>query len=368
MNSPPDRIAVFLPSLRGGGAERVMLNLALGFCEQGVETDMVLAQAEGPYLDELPAEISVVDLKAPRIRNAVRPLMAYLKQQQPTGLLSSMAHANMMAVLAKQLSRSPTRVVATLHNTLSQKMPAQNFFWRHFGPSLMRQFYMRADAVVAVSHGVANDACQVTGFPEKRMQVIYNPVITDELYRRADEAIDHPWFEPGQPPVLISVGRLNRQKDYGLLIRSFALIREKMPARLLILGEGEERATLESLIAELDLNDSIALPGFVANPYALMKRAAAFVLSSGWEGLPTVLIEALALGVPLVSTDCPSGPHEILKGGSLGKLVPVGDAAALAGAVLDVLNGDFAADKDLDLARFERDQAVSSYLHLLRGK
>ena len=367
MNSSHDRIAVFLPSLRGGGAERVMLNLAKGFHEKGVQTDMVLAQAEGPYLDDVPASISVVDLQAPRVRHALRPLITYLKQTKPVAVLSSMGHANIIALLARQLSGASSRVVVTLHNTMSQKMTAQSVGLRTFGPLFERIFYMWADAVVAVSHGVADDACLVTGFPRERMQVIYNPVITDELYRRADEEVTHPWLQPGQPPVLVSVGRLNRQKDYGHLIRTFAEVQRQMPARLIILGEGEERSMLEGMVAELDLKDSVALPGFVPNPYAFMKRSAAFVLSSRWEGLPTVLIEALAIGVPVVATDCPSGPYEILKGGALGELVPVGDVRGLAGAILRVLNGALLPAKNRELDRFERDQAVLSYLQLLRG-
>jgi glycosyltransferase involved in cell wall biosynthesis len=279
-----------------------------------------------------------------------------------------MGHANVAAIVARGLARVPTRVVVTLHNTLSVKMAGQPGWRRMLSSHIMRIAYRRAAAVVAVSKGVADDAARMTGFPRERIDVIYNPVITPGLLARANESFEHPWFSSGQPPVLLSVGRLNKQKDYGRLIRAMDKVRQSQPARLIILGEGEERPALEKLIASLGLQDCVALPGFVANPYAYMRHAAMFVLSSAWEGLPTVLIEAMAVGMPVVATDCPSGPFEILKGGELGPLVPVGDLSALSDAILSVLEEKVHYPDDLDLGRFEREQAVSSYLKLLRGR
>lgn len=368
MNDTGERIAVFLPSLRGGGAERVMLNLAEGFLLEGVGVDLLLAQKEGPYLDKIPEGAVLYDLHAPRVRHAIGGLKAYLQEHRPVGLLSSMGHANVVAIIARRLARVPTRVVVTLHNTLSVKMKDQPWWRRKLSSHIMRIAYRRAEAVVAVSKGVADDAARMTGFPRERIDVIYNPVITPGLLARATEPFVHPWFSSGKPPVLLSVGRLNKQKDYGLLIRAMEKVRQSQPARLIILGEGEERSALEKLITTLGLQDSVALPGFVANPYAYMRHAAMFVLSSRWEGLPTVLIEAMAVGMPVVATDCPSGPFEILKGGALGPLVPVGDLQALSDAILGVLEGTMHYPGDLDLGRFERGQAVRSYLELLRGK
>lgn len=368
MSDIEERIAIFLPSLRGGGAERVMLNLAEGFLQEGVGVDLLLAQKEGPYLDKIPPGASLYDLHAPRVRHAIGGLKSYLQKQRPIGLLSAMGHANVVAIVARGLARVPTRVVVTLHNTLSVKMHGQPAWRRILSPHILRTAYKRADAVVAVSKGVADDTARMTGFPRERIDVIYNPVITPGLLARATESFVHPWFSRGQPPVLLSVGRLNKQKDYGLLIRAMDKIRQFQPARLIILGEGEERPALEKLIASLNLQDSVSLPGFVANPYAYMRHAAMFVLCSAWEGLPTVLIEAMAVGVPVVATDCPSGPFEILKGGELAPLVPVGDLSALSEAILRVLEGKAHYPADLDLGRFERDQAVKSYLKLLRGR
>jgi glycosyltransferase involved in cell wall biosynthesis len=207
---------------------------------------------------------------------------------------------------------------------------------RRLTPQLVRWFYPWAESIVPVSQGVAEDLARI-GLSLERVQVIYNPVVTPELFEKAQEPVEHPWFSPGQPPVILGVGRLEQQKNFSTLIRAFAQVHQQHSARLIILGEGSERSYLESLIKELGLTENVALPGFVANPYAYMARAAMFVLSSAWEGLPTVLIEAMAVETPVVSTDCDSGPAEILKNGKYGKLVGVGDIKGLAEAMISTL-------------------------------
>jgi len=324
------KIALFIPSLRGGGAERVMLNLARGFAERGYKVDLVLAKAEGPYLSQVPDNIRVIDLKSPRVLYSLPGLIRYLRQERPHALLSALDHANIVALWAKKLSRVPIRVVVSVHSTLSRASTNATSIRARLIPSWARIFYPWADAVVAVSKGVADDLIKLTELPQEKVHVIYNPVVTPELFAKADEPLDHPWFEPSEPPVILSVGRLTPAKDYSTLIKAFALVRKEMPARLMILGEGEERPKLEALIRDLGLEKDVALPGFVNNPYKYMKHAAVFVLSSQWEGLPTVLIEALALGIPVVSTDCPSGPAEILNNGEYGRLVTVGNEKELA--------------------------------------
>ena len=172
----------------------------------------------------------------------------------------------------------------------------------------MKHFYPWADYIIGNSQGVADDLSQVTGLPRQRIKILYNPVVTPEVREKALALLDHPWFEPGQPPVVLAVGRLTKQKDFPSLIRAFAQVLPKRPARLLILGEGVDRPMLEELVEQLGLQDHVSIPGFVENPYAYMSRASLYVLSSRWEGLPTVLIEALYCGLPIVATDCPSGP------------------------------------------------------------
>ena len=331
------KLALFLPSLRGGGAERVMVNLAQGFVERGLQVDLVLAKAEGSYLSQVPPEVRVVDLGARRVLYSLPGLVRYLRQERPQAMLSALNHANIVAIWAKMLARVKMRLVVAEHNTLSRSTENAPSVRAKFMPFLIKAFYPYADAVVAVSRGVAEDLIARTGLPAEKIKVIYNPVVTPELFTKAEEPLDHPWFRPGEPPVILGVGRLTKQKDFPTLIRAFALVRKERLARLMILGEGEERPNLEALVRELGLEEDVALPGFVENPYKYMKRAAVFVLSSRWEGFGVVLVEAMALGTPVIATDCPSGPAEILEDGRWGRLVPVGDHKALAEAILQVL-------------------------------
>ena len=358
-------IAFFLPSLRGGGAERVMVNLAQGMAERGLPVDIVLAAAEGTFLGQLPPAIRVVDLKAPRVLWSLGPLTGYLRRERPRVLVSSMSHANVVALWAARLAGRTTPVVATVHNTMSQSTPQQGRVASGIWPYLLRTFYPWAACVVAVSRGAADDFARTSGFPRGRVEVVYNPVITPGMVALSRQAPDHPWFAPGEPPVVLGVGRLTRQKDFPTLIRAFAEVRRRRPARLIILGEGEDRPALVALAKELGVSDDLALPGFEENALAYMARSGVFALSSAWEGLPTVLIEALASGTRVVSTDCPSGPREILQDGRLGALVPVGDAPALAGAIMGALDRPGSSVPMDALTPFTRDTAVDHYLRLI---
>ncbi len=359
-------IALFLPSLRGGGAERMMLNLARGFAERGLTVRLILAKAEGPYLDRVPPGVQMIDLEARRVLMSLPGLVRYLKHRQPAALLSTLPNANVVALWARRIAGVPTRVVVRESNMLSQVARHTALTRVRLLPFMARCFYPWADGIVAVSQGVAEDLAHITGLPLHRIRVIYNPVVTPELLEKAKEPVNHPWFNPGKPPVIIGVGRLTRQKDFSTLIRAFALVRQRRPARLIILGEGEERPLLNTLIRELGLAGDVALPGFVGNPYAYVARAAVFVLSSIWEGLPNVLIEALATGTPVVSTDCESGPAEILENGKYGRLVPVGDVDALAEAILATLNAPLAGEILRSRAReFSLECITDQYLSII---
>ncbi len=231
--------------------------------------------------------------------------------------------------------------------------------------SLIKKYYPKADMIVAVSQGVAEDLIKSFNIPKEKIQVIYNP-ITPEIFQKAKELLGHPWFGPNQPPVILAIGRFTKQKDFPTLLKAFALVRQQRKVRLLILGDGEERPLLEQLTRNLKIQNDVMMPGFTDNPYAFMKRAALFVLSSVYEGLPNVLIEAIALGCPVVSTDCPSGPREILDGGRYGRLVPVGDYEALANAILQTL--DNRPDPKVlqqRAAQFSLENAVKEYLKVL---
>ena len=361
------RIALFLPSLSIGGVERVMLNLAAGFIKREVSVDLVLVKAQGEYVRHVPPGARVVDLQASRVLKSLLPLARYLRTEKPDGLISAKDYANVIAVLAKSLSRVPTRVVVSVHTTLSKHVQhATTFREKSVVPLLAHWLYPHADGIVAVSKGVADDMVQFLRLPRNRIKVIYNPIVTENLFIAAQDPVDHPWFAPGAPPVILSIGRLTVAKDYPTLIVAFAKVRQQLNARLAILGEGEERARLEELVRRLGLESDVWLPGSVESPYPYLARASLFVLSSIWEGLPTALVEALALGIPVIATDCPGGSREILDNGRFGQLVPPGDAMALADAILHAL--DTPCDPTLLRTRakqFSVDNAVAHYLALL---
>lgn len=329
------RIALFLPSLTGGGAERVTVNLARGLVEADHEVDVVAATAAGAFVDRLPAGVRLVDLGVHRTAAALMPLARYLRRERPAALLSALNHANVIAVIASRLAGYRGAVWVAEHNELFPRdplTPRLRAFLKLLGWS-----YARATGVIAVSHGVRRSLERMAGVPAERVEVIYNPVIVPEILDQAREVPDHPFLRERSAPVVLGIGRLTRQKNFPHLLRAVSALRGTRDVRVLILGDGEDRAAITGLAAELGLGDSVHLPGFVANPFSYLAHADAFVLSSDWEGLPTVLIEALAVGTPVVSTDCPSGPREILAGGAHGELVPTGDVDALAGAIDRVL-------------------------------
>jgi glycosyltransferase involved in cell wall biosynthesis len=368
MKKLPPRLAIFLPALYGGGAERAMLKLAHGILERGYLVDLVLVHKAGPYISEIPPAARAIILGSSRDIFSLLPLMRYLRNEQPDVLLSGL-YTNMIAIWAKKLAGVPTRVVVSERNTLSQNVRFYSADLRmRLMPFLVRSFYPQADGIVAVSKGVAADLVQLGKIPPEKIRVIYNPVVTDDLRQKANLSVDHPWFGPGKLPVVLAVGRLTAQKDFASLIKAFAIVRQNhYLARLLILGEGEQRPVLEELIQNLSLGSDVSMPGFVSNPYSFMTNAALFVLSSRWEGLPGVLIEAMACGTPLVSTDCPSGPHEILAEGKYGRLVPVGDVNALAQAIQDGLMGRVPRPPKESWQPFEPEYVLNQYVKVLFG-
>jgi glycosyltransferase involved in cell wall biosynthesis len=362
--SSPD-IAIFLRYLYGGGAERAMLNLARNFLEQGITVDMVVAKEKGSFLEQLPPGIRLINLNAQSKLGILPKLVKYLQRERPVSMLAALHYPCEIAILAKRIARVSTRIVVSEQNNLSQEAKRIPQLSVKLTPLAARLFYPWADAIVAVSQGVAEDLANVTRLPRKRIDLIYNPVVTTEMFTKAKEPVNHPWFQPGEPPVILAVGRLYPQKDYPTLIRAFAQVRQVCHTRLVILGEGPEADSLNSLIRELDLEEDVAMLGFADNPYAYMAKASVFVLSSAWEGLPTVLIEALALETPVVSTNCESGPSEILANGKYGDLTRVGDRKQMAEAILNVLAGNTKKVDSSWLNQFTSETCAEKYLQVL---
>lgn len=355
------RIGLFLPSLTGGGAEKVMLNLAQGFLTTGQEVDLILVKKEGPY--KIPSGVNVVSLHGKHTSLSIVALRRYLRHVRPDVILSAMNYANVVVLWARKLSKMRIPVIIAEHTTFSLAMKnPPNFRTRLILPILMRLIYPTADKIIAVSKGVAEDLAKSIGIPRERIKVIYNPIHLNDILSRMKEVADHPWFRSGEPPVILSVGRLHWTKDYPTLLRAFSFVRTKVRARLIILGDGEERPQLNFLARELDIAEDVDMPGFVKNPYKFMAASKVFVLSSRVEGFPNALLEAIACGCPVVATDCPSGPREILEVTGVGRLVPVGDPESMAKAILEAM--EKGEKKEPNLRPFLLENVVKQYMEV----
>lgn len=360
------RIALLVPTLEIGGVERVFANLANGLHEEGLDVDLVVGRTGGVMALHLEAGFQVFDLQRKHMLMSVPRLVRYLLTRSPDALIAGMTHSSAAAVLAVALARNHVKVIATEHNTMSKIVENTRGLKYRLMPLWSRWALRSADHIVAVSSGVADDVSLRTGIPRSRFQVIYNPVISDSLYHTAQEPVEHRWLQPGEPPVVLAVGRLDKQKDFPMLVRAFRLVRDARMARLMILGEGPDRSRIESAIRDLRLTEDVALPGFETNPYRFMRRAAVFALSSAWEGFGVVLVEALAIGLPVVSTNCTYGPSEILQDGKYGTLVPVGDHEAMARGLLHAMQTPPQNNSEY-IQQFTISSVALQYLALIRG-
>lgn len=332
-----EKISILLPNLCVGGVERVAVNLANNFVLLGFKVDMVLMSCEGAFLSQLNPDVHLVDLGAKKLRNVLWPLSRYLRHRQPSALLACMWPLTVIAVWANWFANASTRVVVAEHTTWSMSPILKSFFQRIALRLSIRVFFKRAAGIIAVSQGVSDDLARLTGLDRRLITTIHNPIVANEsLTLNTSENVSRRWWNGAHRRVL-AVGTLKEIKDFPTLLRAFTLVREIIDVKLLILGEGPCRNELESLIIKLGLSSVVEMAGFVSNPSPYYQHADLHVLSSLGEGLPTVIIEALAAGTPVVSTDCPSGPREILEDGRYGRLVPVGDVKALAAAMITTL-------------------------------
>lgn len=345
-----------------------MLNLAEEAAARGYRVDIVLARTGGALSSEVSGKIRLIHLDASRPLTAVPALVRYLYGERPRALLSTLTSANMAALLASRLTGNAVRCVVREASTLSIELKHSSPLNRFLLPILFRWSLSQADAVVAPSRGVADDLARVAGIPRSNIRVIYNPVVSNRLLEKSREPSSHRWLQGEGIPVIVGIGRLTRQKDFATLIRAFSLLQKRLPSRLIILGDGEDRTSLDELCKRLGVGAIVDMPGFVPNPYAVLSRSALFVLSSRWEGLPGVLIEALACGTKVVATDCPSGPREILCDGLYGELCPVGDAAAMEAAMFRSLTGEFVAENSSNwVNQFALESRTDEYLDVLVG-
>lgn len=331
------RLAIYLATSGHSGVDRVMSNLISELAGRGVSIDLLRIAGHGPHLREVPSGVRIVDLGTSHVASSFWPLVRYLRREQPEAMLSDKDRLNRYALWARRIAGVSTRLAVRMGTTVSENLSKRGRIDRWMQYTSIRRFYPWADAVLVPSRGAADDLIAIGGLDPDKVKVVPSPIVNDRLVLLADEQCSHPWLNAKGIPVILGVGELCERKDFATLLRAFALVNNSLPARLIILGEGRKRAELEALTEELGVAGVVSFAGFQANPYAFMSRADLFVLSSRCEGAPVVLMEALACGAPVVSTDCPSGPREILRGGKLGRLVPVGNVEELATAMLATL-------------------------------
>ncbi len=360
-NSP--RIAIFLATSGHSGVDRVMANLIAEFSARDVKIDLLRIKNHGPYIVPSSKNVRIVRLGTSHVNTSLPPLVRYLKRERPQALLTDKDRVNRLALWARRLAGVPTRVVVRIGTTVSKNLERRSPWARWSQYHSMRWFYPWADAIVVPSRGAALDLANIAGIPLDRIRVVPNPIVTPKLFKLAEQTVTYDGLMPSNEPVILGVGELCARKDFTTLIKAFSKVRQSRPCRLLILGEGRQRSRLEALITQLGLEDDVVMPGFVKNPYAYMAKANLMVLSSNCEGFGNVLAEALAIALPVVSTDCPSGPREILQDGRFGTLVPVGDANALARAILTTLDNPMDAELLKSAAKpFSVAASASQYL------
>ncbi len=299
------------------------INLASAVEQAGCRVDLVVVRKEGPYLRDVPSRIRLVSLDCSHLRHALWPLIRYLRRERPEAVMATMTSTNMLAVVACKLSGIGSRIVLRPAGPFG---PRQRRWW-------VRRVYRHADAFIAQSGSMADDLIGIVGLPPQKVTTIRNPAFRPEIITRAAEPVGHPWFSIREAPVVIGVGRLAPAKGFDVLLEAFAKVRVTHPCKLVILGEGEARDQLQAQADRLGLTSDVWMPGFVDNPFKYVVRSDVFVLCSKGDPCPNVLVEALAVGTPVVSTRCRGGGSEILQDGRWGALVPVGDSEAMAEAI-----------------------------------
>lgn len=330
------KITFFIPDFKGGGAQNMIINMANEFARRDHLVTILTINKSGPFADRIDPAVTVTSLEKERTAQAFFELRKYLKGHQPDIVLSALFHVNILLLLAKITTPGiKSKIIVTERNHFSARVKNSDKSMDKLFPLLVLLFYRFADKVIGISKGVADDIRKIAKLPEHKVTWIHNPVVAESEIKALESHADLPWTDGS---VIVTSGRLVPQKDYPTMLQAFAKLAEIQKAYLLIIGDGPQRLALEKAARELGIGDKIHFAGFVDNPIAHMKRADLFVITSRWEGFCNVIVEALLCGLPVVATDCPSGPAEILEDGKYGTLVPVGDVNALAAAMAQTLD------------------------------
>lgn len=325
------KILFILPSLGGGGAERTILNLINNLDRQRFKPQLAVLNLEGEYLDLLRKDIKVFDLKKSRARYAILELTKLINKEKPNIVLGTIVQIRILLHFVKKLSRHKPIFITRCENF--QSKTEENRIIKFLSDVSLRT----SDYIITISRGIAKDLIEHHDVKEEKIRIIYNPINLENVQKLAKKPLNHPWFL-SQEPVIIAVGRLTKQKGFSYLIKALFLIHPETKAKLVILGQGPEKEKLKELSKQLNIEKEVEFLGFQKNPYRFITQAKVFVLSSLWEGFGNVIIEAMACGCPVVSTNCQSGPSEILENGKYGILVPIANSKSLAGGILKLLD------------------------------
>jgi glycosyltransferase involved in cell wall biosynthesis len=359
------RIAFLIPTLGGGGAERVALALIDHFVARGHDVDLLILRPGGQLLELLPPKVRLFSLDTPRLRNLMKPLVRYLREERPDSIQAFMWPVTVIAVIARTISRSKARLILSDHAMMSLHVAHYGTIRKFILRQSIRWLYPDADARVIVSRLAADDLAKLAGLRRDTLIVINNPVEPPPLNTSTTPAIEQLWRGPGRR--IVTVGRLKSEKNHILLLDAFAVLRRTHDVQLMIVGEGEEHEKILAHAEALGVGEEVRLAGFALDPIPYYASAELFVLSSDNEGYPLVLVEAMFAGLRIVSTDCLSGPREILSGGRFGRLVPPRDTQALAEAMADALDGAHEAEPVRARARELSRHSFADYERLMLG-
>lgn len=371
-NQALGKIAIYIDQLQGYGADKTLLKIAEGLADLDVEVDLVTAKKADKVGAHVHPGVNLINLGSSRfnvIKNVIG-LTRYLIRQQPTVLFSSIHFNNITSVwaiiLARLLVGVNTKLVVRQANRLKSQLKGYPLFLGFIMYPLIRIAYQKADLIISPSKGLISDLTEFMKAEEHKIKLIYNPTVTADIFEKAQQKTNHPWFEEKSFPIILGAGRLKPQKDFTTLIKAFARVKRNFKdAKLVILGEGKQRPELERLIAQLGLEEDVDLAGFKDNPYAFISKADVFVLSSIYEGLPNILIEALALKKKIVATNCYSGPAEILKFGKYGSLLPVGSPVLLEAAIAKALEEQYFECKESNpVEDFDQKNQIKKYTEI----
>jgi len=340
MTNRKPKIFFVIPTLRAGGAEKVLVNLLKYLAFKKVEFCIFLIVfnlRDQVYLDLIPSDINVINLKSSSFLKNILSMFKLIKDYKPDVIFSWLEASNLPILIANSFAREKNKIIISVHGILSNALKFQSKVVAFAKKILIKHLYKKADKIIAVSEYIKYDLENYFYIDGNKIEIVYNPVVSDELYEKAKQSPKHIWLEQKKAPVLLSVGRLAYPKDYATLIKAFAIVRKKMKVKLIIIGDGPLKSFLKKLILETGLSNDVDVLGYKSNPYSYMARADLLILSSISEGLPTVLIEALSLGTPVISTDCGSGPSEIIENTENCSIVPIKDVSSLSREILKIL-------------------------------